>query len=131
VPVLRILVADDQEVVRKRICTILSAHVEFEVCAEASNGREAVAMTRALRPDLIVLDISMPLLNGLDAARQIREFAPHTPIVILSVHRSKQLMEEASKIGVLGYVVKEDAGNNLPRAIARALRKETSFPAEL
>jgi DNA-binding NarL/FixJ family response regulator len=128
---LRILVADDQEVVRKRICTILSAHVEFEVCAEASNGREAVAMTRTLRPDLIVLDISMPLLNGLDAARQIREFAPSTPIVILSVHRSKQLMEEASKIGVLGYVVKEDAARNLPRAIARALRKETSFPAEL
>ena len=129
--VLRILVAEDEEIVRKRICIIVSAHVECEVCAEASNGQEAAAMSRALRPDLIVLDISMPFLNGLDAARQIRGFVPGTPIVMLSVHRNKQLMEEASKIGVLGYVVKEDAVRSLPRAIARAPRNKISFPAEL
>ena len=129
--VLRILVADDQEVVRKRICMILSAYVEYEVCAEASNGWEAVEMARKLKPDLIVLDISMPLLNGLDAARSIREFAPNTPILVLSVHKSKQLMQEASKIGVRGYVVKEDAVRVLPQAIERALANQTTFPAGL
>jgi DNA-binding NarL/FixJ family response regulator len=98
----RVLVADDQEPVRKRICATLASRPDFEVCAEAANGQEAVDKAKGLRPDLVILDITMPVMNGLDAARMIRESCPTTPIVILSVHRSKQLIEEAQRIGVQG-----------------------------
>jgi len=127
---LRILVADDQEQVRKRICAILTAHVDYEVCAEAANGVQAVELARKLSPDLIVLDITMPLMNGLEAARMIRVFAPATPIVILSVHKSKQLMEEAKKVGVLGYVTKEDVVEQLTRAAELACLAKSCYPVD-
>lgn len=127
---MRILVADDQEQVRKRICAILSAHVDYEVCAEATNGVEAVELARKLKPDLIVLDITMPLMNGLEAARMIRAFAPNSPIVILSVHKNKQLMEEAKKAGVLGYVTKEDAVLHLSRAVELASAAQSCYPTD-
>ena len=127
---LRILVADDQEAIRKRVRSILVSKREFEVCAEAPNGREAVEKARELKPDLIILDITMPELNGLDAARLIRQFSPETPIVILSVHKSRQLMYEAQKIGVQGYVTKEDANQDLIRAVDAVLQKLTFFPQE-
>ena len=128
---LRILVADDHEEVRKRICAILSDHVDYEVCAQASNGVEAVEMARRLKPDLIVLDITMPEMNGLEAARKIREFSPDTPIVILSMHKNKQLVDEARKIGVRAYVAKEDVAEHLTRAMELAAASKTFFPAEL
>jgi DNA-binding NarL/FixJ family response regulator len=127
---LRILVADDQEQVRKRICAILSAHVDYEVCAEAANGVQAVELARKLKPELIVLDITMPLMNGLEAARMIRVFAPSTPIVILSIHKSKQLMEEAKKVGVLGYVTKEDVVEQLTRAAELACLAQSCYPID-
>jgi DNA-binding NarL/FixJ family response regulator len=126
--VVRILVADDQEAVRKRVCAALTAHEGFEVCGEASNGKEAVEKAKELNPDLILLDITMSVLNGLDAARQIRAFAPETPIVILSVHKSKQLMEEARKIGVQGYVTKGEAVQKLIQAVEAVRQNETFFP---
>jgi len=124
----RILVADDQEAVRKRVCAALTAHEGFEVCGEASNGKEAVEKAKELNPDLILLDITMSVLNGLDAARQIRAFAPETPIVILSVHKSRQLMEEARKIGVQGYVTKGEAVQKLIQAVETVRQNETFFP---
>ncbi len=127
---LRILVADDQEAIRKRVRSILVSKRTFEVCAEVPNGREAVEKARELKPDLIILDITMPELNGLDAARLIRQFSPETPIVILSVHKSRQLMYEAQKIGVQGYVTKEDANQDLIRAVDAVLQKLTFFPQE-
>jgi two-component system, NarL family, nitrate/nitrite response regulator NarL len=126
--VVRILVADDQVAVRKRVCAALTSQVGFEVCAEASNGQEAVEKAKELNPDLILLDITMPLLNGLDAARLIRAFAPETPIVILSVHKSRQLMEEARKIGVQGYVTKGEAVQKLIQAVEAVRQNETFFP---
>jgi DNA-binding NarL/FixJ family response regulator len=126
--VVRILVADDQEAVRKRVCAALTAHEGFEVCGEASNGKEAVEKAKELHPDLIILDITMPVLNGLDAARLIRAFAPETPIVILSVHKSRQLMEEARKIGVQGYVTKGEAVQKLIQAVETVRQNETFFP---
>jgi DNA-binding NarL/FixJ family response regulator len=129
--ILRILVADDQEAIRKRVRSILVSQIGFEVCAEAPNGREAVEKTRELKPDLIILDITMPKLNGLDAARMIRGFSPETPIVILSVHKSRQLMDEAQKIGVQGYVTKADASQDLIRAVDAVLQKQTFFPSQL
>jgi DNA-binding NarL/FixJ family response regulator len=128
--VVRIMVADDQEVVRKRVVATLVSRGDLEVCAEASNGKEAVQKTKELNPDLVILDITMPELNGLDAARQIRAFAPSLPILILSVHKSRQVVEEAKKIGVRGYVTKGDAIQKLLLAVDTVLQNQTFFPTE-
>jgi DNA-binding NarL/FixJ family response regulator len=127
---MKILVADDQEAIRKRVCSILMSRGNCEICAEATNGKEAVEQAKDLNPDLIILDITMPLLNGLDAARMIRNFSPETPILILSVHKNKQLMEEARKIGVRGYVTKAEAGQDLIIAVNTVLQNQTFFPTE-
>ncbi len=127
---MRVLVADDQPGIRKRVCLTLASLVTLEVCDEAANGLEAVEKAQESSPDLIILDVTMPLMNGLDAARQIRIFAPHTPILILTMHKSRQLMEEARKIGVRGYVVKAEAGQSLGSAVTAILQSETFFPTE-
>ena len=128
--IVRILVADDQEAVRKRICAILVSRRDFEVCAEASTGMEALEKAKALNPDLIILDITMPVLNGLDAARLIRAAMPTASILILSVHQSKQLVAEARRIGVQGYVTKEEGGRRLVQAVDAVLQHQTFFPTE-
>jgi two-component system nitrate/nitrite response regulator NarL len=128
--IVRIVVADDQEVVRKRVVATLMSRGDLEVCAEASNGKEAVEKVKMLNPDLVILDITMPELNGLDAARQIRSFAPNLPILILSVHKSRQVVEEAKKIGVRGYVTKGDAIQKLLLAVDTVLQDQTFFPTE-
>lgn len=129
--IVRILVADDQEPVRRRVIATLVSRDGFEVCAEASNGLQAVERAKETRPDLVVLDITMPEMNGLDAARSIRTFLPDTPILILSVHKGKQLMEEARKIGVRGYVTKGEAVQKLVQAIDSVLHDEAYFPKDL
>jgi two-component system nitrate/nitrite response regulator NarL len=128
---LRVLVADDQEAFRRRVCLTLASHPNLEVCAEAANGQEAVEKALELTPDLIILDITMPVLNGLDAARQIHKSSPQTPILILSVHKSKQLVEEAMKIGARGYVTKAEAGQKLMQAVDSVLQNQTFFPTDL
>jgi len=125
----RILVADDQEALRKRVCATL-IRASFEICGEAQNGREAVEKAAELLPDAVVLDVTMPVLNGLDAAKMIRLTLPQIPILILSVHKSRQLIEEAKKIGVRGYVNKADAGRDLIRALDAVLENSAFFPAE-
>jgi DNA-binding NarL/FixJ family response regulator len=129
--IVRILVADDQEAVRKRVIATLAARNGFEVCAEAANGLEAVHLAKETKPDLVVLDITMPEMNGLDAARRIRSLLPETPILILSVHKGKQLMEEARKIGVKGYVTKGEAVQKLVQAVDAVLQNEAYFPTDL
>jgi DNA-binding NarL/FixJ family response regulator len=126
----RILVADDQPGIRKRVCLTLAARLTMEMCDEASNGQEAVEKAQESHPDLIILDITMPVMNGLEAARQIRRFSPETPILILTMHKSRQLMEEAQKIGVHGYVVKAEAGQSLISAVTAVLQHQTFFPTE-
>jgi DNA-binding NarL/FixJ family response regulator len=127
---LRVLVADDQPGIRKRVCLTLASIVTLEVCDEAADGQEAVEKAEESSHDLIILDVTMPVMNGLDAARKIRVFSPHTPILILTMHKSRQLMEEARKIGVHGYVVKADAGQSLSSAIAAVMQSQTFFPTE-
>jgi two-component system response regulator NreC len=127
---LRILVADDQPGIRKRVCLTLASLLNLDVCDEASNGLEAVEKAQESHPDLIILDVTMPLMNGLDAARQIHAFLPQTPILILTMHKSRQLMEEALKIGVQGYVVKGEAGQNLGSAVTALMQRQTFFPTE-
>ena len=127
---MRVLVADDQPGIRKRVCLTLASIVTLEVCDEAADGQEAVEKAEESSPDLIILDVTMPVMNGLDAARKIRAFSPHTPILILTMHKSRQLMEEARKIGVRGYVVKADAGQSLGSAVTAVMQSQTFFPGE-
>jgi DNA-binding NarL/FixJ family response regulator len=105
--VLQILVVDDSEAVRKAICKILSALPELQVVCEASDGSEAVSLARQHRPDLVLMDISMPGTNGLEATRLIKHELPKTKIIILSQHRSGIFMREASAAGADGYAAKD------------------------
>lgn len=124
----RILIADDHEVVRQGVRAVLEAEPEWIVCAEASSGREAVAKAIELRPEMVVLDVSMPELNGLEATRQIRAAVP-AKILILTVHESEQVVTEVLAAGADGYVLKTDAGRKLVEAI-RALLRDQRFLTE-
>jgi DNA-binding NarL/FixJ family response regulator len=123
----RILVADDHEAVRKGVCAILSSRLDIEVCGEASNGQEAIEKAHALKPDLIILDITMPVLNGIDAARVIRQTLPELPILLLSMHDGKHIIEDARRIGIEGYVSKSEASATLLAAVDAILRNQTFF----
>ncbi len=105
----RILVADDHDLMRRGIKTLLESHPGWEVCGEAKTGREAVDKAEELKPDIIILDISMPDLNGVEAARRIRKSSASTEILILSIHYSDQLIREIVDAGVRGYIVKSDS----------------------
>jgi DNA-binding NarL/FixJ family response regulator len=124
----RILIADDHEVVRHGVRAVLERQAGWVVCGEASTGREAVAKAVDLRPDVVVLDLSMPELNGLEATRQIRRLLP-VKILILTVHEADQLVTEVLDAGADGYVLKADAGRTLVAAI-RALLTGGEFFTE-
>ena len=123
---LRILIADDHEIVRKGLKTLLSSRPGWTVCAEAASGREAIALAAQLRPDIIVMDITMPGLNGLEATRRIRKILPKAEIAILSLHYSDQLVREVLDAGARAYILKSDASRDLLKAI-EALATRRSF----
>ena len=125
-PAIKLLVADDHEVVRKGFRAILEAQRDCEVVGEAGDGRRAVEMARELRPDIVVLDVSMPQLNGLEAARQILKSRPQTKILILTMHESDSLIREVLDTGARGYILKSDAGHDLVSAV-EALRMNKTF----
>lgn len=116
----RILVADDHELVRHGLRAVIEGQVGWVVCGEAGSGREAVAKAIELRPDIVVLDVSMPELNGLEATRQIRRAVP-AKILIVTVHESDQIVTEVLDAGADGYVLKTDAGRTLVEAIRTLL----------
>lgn len=113
----RILVADDHEVVRKGLRAILAARPGWEVCCEVANGRDAVTEALKCRPDVIVMDISMPELNGLEATRHIVQQLPQTQVLILSAHESENLVRQMLTSGARGYVLKSDIGEDLIAAV--------------
>ena len=123
---LRILIADDHEVVRRGVRALLEGRPDWTVCGEASTGREAVEKAKQLAPDVVILDIGMPELNGLEAARQIHQIAPQTGVLILTVHESEQLVREVLEAGARGYLLKSDAGRELITAI-EALRGRRQY----
>jgi DNA-binding NarL/FixJ family response regulator len=125
-PPLRILVADDHHVVRTGLRALLESKTGWQVCAEASNGREAVQKAGELQPDVAVLDIGMPLLNGVDATRQIRKVSPGTEILILTMHDSEHMIQGVLEAGARGYILKDDADRNLLAAV-EALRKHKPY----
>src|SRR4051794_6502141 len=100
---IRILVADDHAVVRKMVRSTLQQQKHFELCGEAENGAEAVEEAKKVKPDVVVLNVTMPVLNGFEAAREIRKHVPESAIIILSTHADKYFIEEARKIGVRVY----------------------------
>jgi DNA-binding NarL/FixJ family response regulator len=129
--VLRILIADDHEVARKGIRSLLEGHAEWEVCAEAKDGREAVEYADKLKPDVLLLDIGMPNLNGLDAARQILAMTPDARILILTVHHSEQVVREVLAAGARGFLLKSDAGRDLLAAVEALQHRRTFFTSSV
>jgi len=114
---LRILIADDHEVMRGGIAALLGREKGWVVCGEATNGREAVREAELKRPDAVILDIAMPELNGIDAARQIRKALPDTKILVFSMHETERLVQEVFHAGADGYLLKSDAGKLLITAV--------------
>jgi len=123
---LRILVVDDHAVVRRGVRSLLESHKGWEVCGEATTGRDAVEQSRRLRPDVVVMDLSLPGLNGLDATRQILKDAPDTEVLVLTMHRSEELARDVLQAGARGYVLKSDADANLIMAVD-SLRQHKPF----
>jgi DNA-binding NarL/FixJ family response regulator len=124
---LRILVADDHHVVRAGLRALIESRSDWQVCAEAANGREAVEKAKEFKPEMAVLDISMPLLNGVESTRQIRKVSPGTEILILSMHDSEQLVNEVVEAGARGYILKDDADRDLLAALDTLRRHKPYF----
>jgi two-component system nitrate/nitrite response regulator NarL len=114
---LRVVLADDHELVRGGVRRFLETHTRFRVCGEATNGQEAVDMVVKFQPQLVLLDVSMPTMNGLQVAAKIRELQPGTKIIMLTVHNSEQLRAEAKRQGADGFVAKSKAATNLLKTI--------------
>jgi DNA-binding NarL/FixJ family response regulator len=114
---LRILIADDHAVVRAGLRTLLESRAGWEVCAEAADGREAVEKATKAKPDVAVLDIGMPLLNGVEAARRIRKASGQTEVLILTMHESEELVQQVVETGARGYILKDDADKILLAAV--------------
>lgn len=128
---LRILVADDHEVVRQGMRALLEVRPEWEVCAEAANGREAVERAKQTKPDVVVMDISMPELNGLEATRQILKALPRTEVLILTLHESEQLIRRVVESGAHACVLKSDAGRSLVEGVAAVGQHKDFFSSKV
>ena len=126
---LRILVADDHDLLRRGLKQLLTSHADWQVCAEARTGREAVCLAEEHKPDVAILDISMPELNGLEATRRIRKESPGTGIIILSLHFSDRLVKDVVEAGARGYVMKADADRDLLTAVEAISSHRTFFTA--
>jgi DNA-binding NarL/FixJ family response regulator len=126
VPSVRVLVVDDFEPWRRFVCSTLEKAPDLQVICEVSDGLEAVQKAEELKPDLIVLDIGLPTLNGIEAARRIRKLAPESKILFLTQESSADLVEEAFSLGALGYVLKAQAGTELLAAVD-AVRQGRQF----
>jgi DNA-binding NarL/FixJ family response regulator len=129
--VIRILLADDHEVVRRGLASLLAARADLEVCGEAQNGREAVALAAKLKPNLAILDLSMPELNGLEATRQIRRETPETEVLVFTMHESEQFVRDLLSAGARGYVLKSDVTTQLLTAIETVSRHKPFFTSEV
>jgi DNA-binding NarL/FixJ family response regulator len=123
----RILVADDHEVVRRGLCALLRNQPEWEVCGEAGDGREAVEKVLTLKPEVVIVDIGMPNLNGLEATRQILKANPQVKVLVLTLHDSDQVVQEVLNAGARGFLLKTDAARDLVAAVEAVRRGKTYF----
>jgi CheY-like chemotaxis protein len=122
-----VLLADDHDLMRQGIKTLLESHRNFEICGEARNGVEAVDKAIDLRPDVVVLDVSMPEMNGLEAARHIRDRAPDTKILVFTVYDSTDMVRDMIDAGAHGYVLKSDAYSHLAAAVEAVAQEDLYF----
>jgi DNA-binding NarL/FixJ family response regulator len=122
----RILIADDHEVVRRGLCTLLQSHDGWEICGEATDGRDAVEKAKLLKPDVVILDVGMPNLNGLAATRQLTQHNPGCKVIVLTITDSDQVIREALDAGARGFVLKSDAARDLVSAV-EALQRNRMF----
>ncbi len=130
-PTLRILIADDHEVVRHGIRVLLESHPAWQVCGEATDGRQAVEMEKQLKPDLVILDVGMPNLNGLDASRQMLCRNPRQRILILTIYETEQVVKAVLEAGARGFVLKSDAGHDLIAAVEALHQNRTFFTSRV
>ena len=128
---IQILIADDHGIVRKGLRILLESNRNLKICSEATNGRKAVEEAVKLKPDIAILDISMPDLNGVEATRQIREACPQTEVIMLTMHESDVLLQESLNAGAKGYLLKEDADDYLASAIEAVRQHKTYFSPKI
>lgn len=113
----RVIVVDDHAVIRRGVQGILHSFPEWELCGEAENGEEGVKLAQSVKPEIVIMDVSMPGLNGLEATRIIHQLLPDTKILLLTLHSSTELVRSAFRAGARGYVLKSDAEHELVRAL--------------
>lgn len=125
---MKVLIVDDHEAVRKGVCAIVQTLPDAEVCGEAGNGLEAIERARELKPDLVVMDITMPVVDGFKATRLIREILPEASILLLSMHDGSKLRHVAMSVGAHGFVCKDQGAAVLRHAVQRMSLHERFFP---
>jgi two-component system response regulator NreC len=128
---LRILVADDHEVMRTGVRALIEQEPEWQVCGTATNGQEAVDAARKLKPDVVILDMTMPELDGLEALREIKRALPNTEVVIFSAHHSEEVIGQLFEAGAKSYIQKSDAGRYLVAAIKSIAEHKPFFTSEI
>ncbi len=128
---LRILVADDHEIVRRGLISLIKSHPDWEICAEADNGRQAVEKANQTKPDIAILDIGMPVLNGLEATRQILREHPAVRILILTITDTDQAVQAVLDAGARGFLLKSDAARDLVTAVEALAHNKTFFTARV
>ena len=128
---LRILVADDHEVVRRGLCSLLESQPGWQVCGEASDGRDVLKKVGELKPDIVVVDVAMPNLNGLEATRQILKTNPKAKVLVLTLHDSDRLIHEVLSAGASGFVLKSDAARDLVAAVEALRQNKTYFTSKV
>jgi two-component system response regulator NreC len=121
-PVTKILLADDHTIVRQGLKLIISSHADLQVIGEAANGREVLELAEKLKPDLILMDVAMPELNGIEATRRLREVSPRTKVLVLSMHKEAVYVREILKAGARGYILKDAIDTELISAIQSVAR---------
>jgi LuxR family maltose regulon positive regulatory protein len=113
----RVLIVDDHAVIRRGVQGILSTYPEWDLCGEADNGQDAIRLAGELAPEVVIMDVSMPGMNGLEATRIIHDVLPETKVLLLTLHSSAEFVRSAFRAGARGYVLKSDAENELVRAL--------------
>jgi len=121
----RVLIVDDHAFIRRGIQTILSPFPQWKLCGEAENGKDAIRMASELEPEVIIMDVSMPELNGIEATRAIRKAQPGIKIILLTLHESAELVRSAFRAGARGYLLKTDAEQELVRALTVVIKEGT------
>jgi DNA-binding NarL/FixJ family response regulator len=123
----RVLICDDHVIVRRGLCALLAARTDFLICAEAKDGREAVDLAIKHKPDVAVIDISLPVLNGIEVTRQIRQRSPHTEVLVFTLYDDEEMIGQALRAGARGYLHKSEGGEQLLTAIATLARHRPFF----